>query len=72
MNVRRGWGHSDLEAVARLAVEAEVRKFLLFHHDPWRTDDGVRSMLNRCARLLNDANSAVTVDAAREGSTIVI
>ncbi len=72
MDLRRGWGHSDLGAVARLAAEAEVGKLLLFHHDPWRTDDAVKSMVNRCALLLNDARSAATVDAAIEGSTIVI
>jgi phosphoribosyl 1,2-cyclic phosphodiesterase len=72
MDVRRGWGHSDLDAVARLAAAAEVRKLLLFHHDPWRTDEGVRSMVSRCALLLNEANSAAIVDAAIEGSTIVI
>ncbi|RMG11131.1 MAG: MBL fold metallo-hydrolase [Planctomycetota bacterium] len=41
---RRGWGHSSwLEAVAA-AQRAEVRRLLLFHHDPGRDDEAVRDI----------------------------
>lgn len=67
---RRGWGHSDVESVARLAIEAEVKKLLLFHHDPWRRDRGVAAMVERCADIVHSNNAAIVVDGAREGDTL--
>lgn len=67
MELRRGWGHSDLASVARLAMEAGVEKLLLFHHDPWRKDDGVAEMVSRVRAIVQSAGSNVQVDAARDG-----
>ncbi|MFH0958628.1 MAG: MBL fold metallo-hydrolase, partial [Pseudomonadota bacterium] len=69
---RKGWGHSDTNVVAKLAVEAGAKKLLLFHHDPWRTDDGVREIIARCRESLDRLNSNVCVDAAREGVTVAL
>jgi len=66
---RQGWGHSDTDTVARLAVEAGVKKLLLFHHDPWRTDHAMERIIGRCREELARLNSRTLVDAAREGST---
>jgi phosphoribosyl 1,2-cyclic phosphodiesterase len=68
--MRRGWGHSDLDSVIRLALEAGVKRLLLFHHDPWRTDQAVADMVARGEEILLKANSSITVDAAREGTTL--
>lgn len=38
---KKGWGHGTWEQAARAAREAEVGQLVLFHHDPWRRDDGV-------------------------------
>ncbi|MCB1876574.1 MAG: MBL fold metallo-hydrolase [Chromatiales bacterium] len=35
---KHGWGHSLISQVRRLAVDAEVRNLVMFHHDPERTD----------------------------------
>jgi phosphoribosyl 1,2-cyclic phosphodiesterase len=67
MNIRRGWGHSDMDSVARLALEAGVKKLLLFHHDPWRTDQAVSEMVKRCRDALSRANCTCPVEAAQEG-----
>lgn len=72
MKIRRGWGHSDVEYVTRLAVEAGVKKLVLFHHDPWRTDQGVADMVSRCKALLDERKSNILVEAAREGPTYTI
>ncbi len=72
MDIKRGWGHSDVDSVAKLAVEAGVKKLLLFHHDPWRSDDAVTSMVHRCAQALHEINSPTRVEAATEGSTVVL
>ncbi len=36
---RIGWGHSTLEEGIKLAQAAEVKKFVLFHHDPSHNDE---------------------------------
>ncbi len=72
MEMRRGWGHSDVQSVARLAVEAEARKLVLFHHDPWRTDEAVSEMVARCRGMLDELGAKVEVDAAREGTTLTV
>ncbi|MGB6068056.1 MAG: MBL fold metallo-hydrolase [Desulfomonilaceae bacterium] len=70
MEIKQGWGHSDLNSVVRLALEADVRRLILFHHDPWRTDAAVSSMVERCAKMLASANSEISAEAAQEGSTL--
>ena len=36
---RVGWGHSTWQEGVRLCDAANVRTFVLFHHDPNHTDD---------------------------------
>jgi len=69
MEIRRGWGHSDLESVARLAVEAGVKSLILFHHDPWRTDNGVVKIIERCREVMDRAGVSIPVDGARENTS---
>ena len=57
-------GHASVEYDVELAVEAEVRTLVLFHHDPWRTDDEVDAVL---ALARDRAAGRVEVVAAREG-----
>ena len=35
---KHGWGHSLISQVRQLAVDAEVKTLVMFHHDPDRTD----------------------------------
>jgi ribonuclease BN (tRNA processing enzyme) len=72
MLTRKGWGHSDTNIVARLAVETGAKQLLLVHHDPWRTDDGVREIVSRCRESLHRFHSNIPVDAAREGCVITL
>ena len=58
---RVGWGHSTYVAGAELARAAGVGTYVLFHHDPQRTDAGVAEM-ERAARDLFPGSVA-----AREG-----
>ncbi len=61
---RVGWGHSTYVAAAEIARAAGVRKLVLFHHDPQRTDAGVADVERRTRELF-----AQTI-AAREGLSI--
>lgn len=67
---RRGWGHSDYEAVLDLALEANVKKLILFHHDPSRKDAEVTAIKVLCEDLARKRNSAVKIEAARENSEL--
>ena len=57
-------GHASVEYDVELAVEAGVRTLVLFHHDPWRTDDEVDALLGLARER---AAGRVEVIAAREG-----
>jgi phosphoribosyl 1,2-cyclic phosphodiesterase len=61
---RVGWGHSTYVAGAELARAAGVGRYVLFHHDPQRTDAGVADLEQRARELFP---SSV---AAREGMEI--
>jgi phosphoribosyl 1,2-cyclic phosphodiesterase len=61
---RVGWGHSTWEAGAKVAEHAGVGRYLLFHHDPLRTDEQVDA-LEREARAVFP-----NTQAAREGLTL--
>jgi phosphoribosyl 1,2-cyclic phosphodiesterase len=61
---RVGWGHSTYVAGAELAKAAGVGQYVLFHHDPQRSDAGVDDLERRARELF-----APSV-AAREGMEI--
>lgn len=42
---RVGWGHSSVDAAVAFARAAEVRRLVLFHHDPVHSDDDLDAML---------------------------
>jgi phosphoribosyl 1,2-cyclic phosphodiesterase/CheY-like chemotaxis protein len=65
-----GWGHSCFEDSVQLAMRANVKKLLLFHHDPNHDDDKINEMLARAQAIA--ANSKVQVEAAREGLEIIL
>jgi phosphoribosyl 1,2-cyclic phosphodiesterase len=57
-----GWGHSTWVAGVEVAKAAGVKKLVLYHHDPQRTDEGVRA-IEEHARTVFPASVA-----AREGA----
>ena len=60
-------GHASVEYDVELAVEARARTLVLFHHDPWRTDDQIDAVLE----LARDrAAGRVEVLAAYEGFAV--
>jgi phosphoribosyl 1,2-cyclic phosphodiesterase len=65
-----GWGHGSLSRVVSLALEAKVKKLILFHHDPSHDDDKIDEMLEGARLLVVDSGQAMEVEAAQEGSEI--
>lgn len=69
---RRGWGHSTAAQAVRLAEDAGVRRLLLFHHDPGRTDDQVDAIVGGVRRDLRERGSSLEVSGATEGEALSI
>ncbi|MBW2029172.1 MAG: MBL fold metallo-hydrolase [Deltaproteobacteria bacterium] len=72
INQREGWGHSDYEAAFMLAREAGVKKLVLFHHDPSRTDLDVAAIQEACREIAAQKNSYLMIEAARENSELLL
>jgi phosphoribosyl 1,2-cyclic phosphodiesterase/ActR/RegA family two-component response regulator len=67
-----GWGHSSLSSVVSLALDADVHKLLLFHHDPSHNDHMLDKM-TECARVIvRNSGKSLEVEPAREGAEISI
>jgi phosphoribosyl 1,2-cyclic phosphodiesterase/CheY-like chemotaxis protein len=67
-----GWGHSSLSSVVRLALDANVKKVLLFHHDPTHDDEMVDQMIERARELVSKSGKTLLIEGAREGMEIVL
>jgi ribonuclease BN (tRNA processing enzyme) len=63
---KKGWGHSSWQDAVDVARDAQVKRLVLFHHDPGHSDDMMRG-------ILDQAQAAFPVtEVAAEGSTIEI
>jgi ribonuclease BN (tRNA processing enzyme) len=67
---RRGWGHGSTDYVVDIAVEAEVRRLALFHHEPTHSDDDIDRMLEMCRARAHEAGSPVEIFGAAERASI--
>jgi phosphoribosyl 1,2-cyclic phosphodiesterase len=67
-----GWGHGSLSTAISLALDANVRKLVLFHHDPTHDDDMIDNMLQTARKIAAKSESYLEVEAAREGAEITV
>ncbi|MGB6649742.1 MAG: MBL fold metallo-hydrolase [Bacteroidota bacterium] len=65
-----GWGHSHYLFSLKVAEEAQVRKLVLFHHDPKHSDDKIDEILNKCQREIRIRNYSFERVAAAEGMEV--
>ncbi len=63
---KQGWGHSTYEYAINSAHKADVKKLILFHHDPNRVD-GELEKLESSYRARVAGRSALQLMMAREG-----
>lgn len=66
---RKGWGHSPMEWAINAAARAGVKKLVLLHHDPERTDEQIDE-LERTYRNAIAAKSRMELVFAREGMVL--
>jgi phosphoribosyl 1,2-cyclic phosphodiesterase len=67
-----GWGHGSVSSAVSLALDAEVRRLLLFHHDPSHDDTRVDAMVDDARQLIREKGKHLEVDSAREGEEVVL
>jgi phosphoribosyl 1,2-cyclic phosphodiesterase len=66
----RTWGHSVYNDALRLALEARVQKFGLFHHNQERSDEGIDEMLTDCRKTVAHNNASLECFALHQGMEI--
>jgi phosphoribosyl 1,2-cyclic phosphodiesterase len=62
---KTGWGHSYFEWVINAAHKANVKKLVLFHHDPLRTDTQLKMLLDKYQEKMK-GKSTMEICIARE------
>src|SRR6266571_5839962 len=62
-----GWGHGTISKAVALALDAQVGKLLLFHHDPNHDDAMVDEMVEQARALVRKSGKSLEVAGAREG-----
>ncbi|MCX6135528.1 MAG: MBL fold metallo-hydrolase [Ignavibacteriales bacterium] len=69
---RVGWGHSHYLFTLRVAAEADVKRLVLFHHEPTHSDDKVDDILRKCKAELKTRGYGFECDAAAENMVLSI
>jgi phosphoribosyl 1,2-cyclic phosphodiesterase len=67
-----GWGHGSVSSAVSLALDAKVRRLLLFHHAPSHDDAMLDNIVNTARRLVRESGKKLQVDGAREGEELVL
>ncbi|MGI9625244.1 MAG: MBL fold metallo-hydrolase [Longimicrobiales bacterium] len=67
-----GWGHSTVEHAIELAQSSGVKRLVLFHHAPDRSDSTLIDIVSEARRRLARGGTRLKVWAAREGETDVL
>lgn len=65
----KGWGHTPMDVAIDNCAKAGVKKLILTHHDPKRTDDQLDDLLPRWQKYIQENNLSIDIDFAREGES---
>lgn len=65
-----GWGHSSIGDAIEFARKSDVGQVVLFHHDPYHTDDELEALLAGAHERWPGSQDRVSL--ASEGMTIVV
>lgn len=67
---KKGWGHTSVPLLLRVAHEQNVRQLAVFHHDPEHSDVFFDTMSQQYAPAYLKASPPMQLFWAREGTTI--
>src|SRR6266850_8131459 len=66
----RGWGHACLDDVVKLALETNIKRLFLFHHDPDHDDQQIETMVDYARKIVAEKKAGLQIEAAREGAKL--
>jgi phosphoribosyl 1,2-cyclic phosphodiesterase len=66
------WGHSTIASAIDVAIDAKVKRLVLYHHDPDRTDDALDAIATESRKQTKKKGSSMEVVVAREGMELAI
>jgi phosphoribosyl 1,2-cyclic phosphodiesterase len=69
---KHGWGHSLVSQACALAVAAQVKHLVLFHHDPDRSDAELDAIQEQARALVQAHNRKMQCTVAYEGLRITL
>ena len=70
--VHIGWGHGSISSAIALALEADVQRLVLFHHDPNHDDAMIDRMLKSARELAMKSGSHLEVTGAQQGTEVFL
>lgn len=68
----KGWGHSRYTDALRLALEAGVKSFGLFHHNQDRSDEALDAMVEDCRRRARAEGSSLECFALGQATELTL
>jgi phosphoribosyl 1,2-cyclic phosphodiesterase len=66
------WGHSTISSAIDVAAKAGVKRLVLYHHDPDRSDDALDKIGRDATEQGRERASGVEIVVAREGMELTI
>jgi phosphoribosyl 1,2-cyclic phosphodiesterase len=69
---KKGFGHSTVATAVDVAIRARVKRLVLYHHDPDRTDDMLDKIGADAQRLARERGSSAEVLVAYEGMELAV
>jgi len=66
----KGWGHSTFTDALRLATDAHVKRFGMFHHNQEREDTAVDEIAAKCQNMIRDQKLDLDCFAVFQGMEI--
>jgi len=68
----KSWGHSTYRDALQLALEAQVGRFGLFHHNQDRTDQEIDRIVQDCRTMCDEADSSLDCFAVSQNMEITL
>ena len=72
LETHRGWGHSTYDEAVTLAAEADVRRLVLFHHEPEHADAVMDELVAAAQQTARSRGLKLEVLAAQEGMQLTL
>lgn len=70
--IRLGWGHSTYLDALQIAQQAQVKRLLLFHHDPSHSDMEIDDIVAQCQAHMTRQQWTFTCLGAAEGTVLLL